>query len=230
MDDADLSLAVDGVIWGGYGTTGQRCTAASRVIVHEKIKNKFEKMLVERIKKLRIGNGLDNATDVGPLVNQAAQEKSKSYAEIGLKEGAKLLIGGHIPKMKGYFFEPTLFTDCSIKMRIAQEEIFGPIVSLIEAKDLDDAIEIANSVEYGLSSSIYTNNIRNAFKAIEKLKAGITYVNASTIGAEVHLPFGGVKQSGTTREAGWTAIEEFSELKTVYVDYSGKLQRAQIDD
>jgi aldehyde dehydrogenase (NAD+) len=230
MDDADLSLAVDGVIWGGYGTTGQRCTAASRVIVHEKIKNKFEKMLVERIKKLRIGNGLDNATDVGPLVNQATQEKSKSYAEIGLKEGAKLLIGGHIPKMKGYFFEPTLFTDCSTKMRIAQEEIFGPIVSLIEAKDLDDAIEIANSVEYGLSSSIYTNNIRNAFKAIEKLEAGLTYINSSTIGAEVHLPFGGVKHSGTTREGGWTTIEEFSELKTVYVDYSGKLQRAQIDD
>jgi len=230
MDDADLNLALDGVIWGGYGTTGQRCTAASRVIVHENIKDEFEKMLVERIKKLRLGNGLEPDVDVGPLVNQTAQEKSKTYVDIGLKEGAKLLIGGQIPKMKGWFFEPTLFTNCSIDMKIAQEEIFGPIVSLISAKDLNDAINIANSVEYGLSSSIYTKNIRNAFKAIEKLDAGLTYINASTIGSEVHLPFGGVKGSGTTREGGWTAIDEFSEMKTVYFDYSGKLQRAQIDD
>jgi aldehyde dehydrogenase (NAD+) len=230
MDDADLNLALDGVIWGGYGTTGQRCTAASRVIVHENIKDEFEKMLVERIKKLRLGNGLEPDVDVGPLVNQTAQEKSKTYADIGLKEGAKLLIGGQIPKMKGWFFEPTLFTNCSIDMKIAQEEIFGPIVSLISAKDLNDAINIANSVEYGLSSSIYTKNIRNAFKVIEKLDAGLTYINASTIGSEVHLPFGGVKGSGTTREGGWTAIDEFSEMKTVYFDYSGKLQRAQIDD
>ena len=230
MDDVDLNLALEGVVWGGYGTTGQRCTAASRIIVHEKIKDKFEKMLVERIKKLKLGNGLDAKTDIGPLVNQAAQEKSKTYADIGLKEGAKLLIGGHIPKMKGWFFEPTLFNDCSVDMRIAQEEIFGPIVSIIETKSLNEAIEIANSVEYGLSSSIYTNDIKNAFKAIEKLEAGLTYVNASTIGSEVHLPFGGVKHSGAAREGGWTAIEEFSELKTVYFDYSGKLQRAQIDD
>lgn len=229
MDDADLNLAVDGVIWGGYGTTGQRCTSASRVIVHEKIKEKFEKMLVSRVKKLRIGNGLDKKTDVGPLVNRSAQEKSRSYIEIGLKEGSKLLVGGHIPKMKGFFFEPTLFTNCCMDMRIAQEEIFGPIVSLVPTKNLDEAIRFANSVEYGLSSAIYTNNIRNAFKAIEKIEAGITYVNASTIGAEVHLPFGGVKQTGSTREAGWTAIEEFSEWKTIYIDYSGKLQRAQID-
>jgi len=230
MDDADLGLAVDGVIWGGYGTTGQRCTAASRVIVHENIKNEFEKMLVERIKKLRIGNGLDPNTDMGPLVNKAAQEKSKTYADLGLKEGTKLLIGGKAPNMKGFFFEPTLFTNCNINMRIAKEEIFGPIVSLISAKDLKEAIEIANSVEYGLSSSIYTKNISNAFKAIEKIEAGLTYINASTIGSEVHLPFGGVKHSGTTREGGWTAIDEFSELKTVYFDYSNRLQRAQIDD
>jgi aldehyde dehydrogenase (NAD+) len=230
MDDADLNLALDGVIWGGYGTTGQRCTAASRVIVHEKIKDEFEKMLVERIKKLKLGNGLESDVDVGPLVNQTAQEKSKTYVDIGLKEGAKLLIGGQIPKMKGWFFEPTLFTNCSIDMKIAQEEIFGPIVSLISTKDLNDAINIANAVEYGLSSSIYTKDIRNAFKVIEKLDAGLTYINASTIGSEAHLPFGGVKGSGTTREGGWTAIDEFSELKTVYFDYSGKLQRAQIDD
>jgi aldehyde dehydrogenase (NAD+) len=229
MDDADLDLALDGVIWGGYGTTGQRCTAASRVIIHEKIKGKFEKMLVNRIKKLKLGNGLDKKTDVGPLVNENAQKKSKIYVEIGLKEGCKLLVGGHIPNMKGFFFEPTLFTNCSMEMRIAKEEIFGPIVSIVSAKSLEEAIELANSVEYGLSSSIYTNNIRNAFKAIEKLDAGITYVNASTIGSEVHLPFGGIKHTGNAREAGWTAVEEFSDLKTVYIDYSGKLQRAQID-
>ncbi len=230
MDDADLDLALDGVIWGGYGTTGQRCTAASRVIIHEKKKGKFEKMLVNRIKKLRLGNGLDKKTDVGPLVNKNAQEKSKSYVDIGLREGCRLLVGGHVPNMKGFFFEPTLFTNCSMDMRIAKEEIFGPIVSIITSKNLEEAIELANSVEYGLSSSIYTNNIRNAFKAIEKLDAGITYVNASTIGSEVQLPFGGVKHTGNAREAGWVAVEEFSDLKTVYIDYSGKLQRAQIDE
>ncbi len=229
MDDADLSLALNGVVWGGYGTTGQRCTAASRIIVHEKIFKKFEKMLAERVKKLRMGNGLDSKTDVGPLINKAAQEKSKNYVDIGLKEGAKILCGGNIPKMKGFFFEPTLFTNCSVNMRIAQEEIFGPVVSLISAKNLNDAIEIANSVEYGLSSAIYTNNIRNAFIAIEKLEAGLTYVNASTIGAEVHLPFGGVKQTGNTKEGGILGIDEFSEIKTVYIDYSNRLQRAQID-
>jgi aldehyde dehydrogenase (NAD+) len=230
MDDADLNLALDGVIWGGYGTTGQRCTAASRVIIHEKIKEKFEKMLVNRIRKLKLGNGLDKRTDVGPLVNKSAQDKSKSYVEIGLKEGCKLLVGGRTPKMKGFFFEPTLFTNCSMDMRIAKEEMFGPIVSIITAKNLEEAIELANSVEYGLSSSIYTNNIRNAFKAIEKLDAGITYVNASTIGSEVQLPFGGVKHTGNAKEAGWTAVEEFSDLKTVYIDYSNRLQRAQIDE
>jgi len=230
MDDADLNLALDGVIWGGYGTTGQRCTAASRVIVHEKIQNKFEKMLVNRIKKLKLGNGLNKNVDVGPLINQVAQEKSRKYTEIGIKEGAKLLVGGKIPKMSGWFFEPTLFTNCYVDMRIAQEEIFGPIISLISAKNLNDAIKIANSVEYGLSSSIYTNNIRNAFVAIEKLEAGLTYVNASTIGSEVHLPFGGIKKSGNTREGGINGIDEFSEVKTVYIDYSGKLQRAQIDE
>jgi aldehyde dehydrogenase (NAD+) len=230
MDDADLDLALDGVIWGGYGTTGQRCTAASRIIIHKKIKQKFEKMLINRIKKLKLGNGLNPKVDVGPLINKTAQEKSKKYVEIGLGEGAKLLIGGKIPRMSGFFFEPTLFTDCSIDMRISQEEIFGPIISLIPVNNFDEAIDAMNSVEYGLSSSIYTSNIRNAFKAIEDIETGITYINSSTIGAETHLPFGGIKQTGNgTREGGWTAIEEFSEVKTIYVDYSGKLQKAQID-
>jgi acyl-CoA reductase-like NAD-dependent aldehyde dehydrogenase len=230
MDDADLNLALEGVIWGGYGTTGQRCTAASRVIVQEKIKNKFERMLLNRIRKLKLGNGLKPETDVGPLINKAAQEKSAKYVEIGKNEGAKLLTGGKIPAVDGFFFEPTLFTDCTVEMRIAQEEIFGPVVSLISVRNLDEAIDAINSVEYGLSSAIYTKDIGRACEAITRIKAGLTYVNSSTIGSEVHLPFGGVKHTGIgTREGGIEGINEFSEIKTVYIDYSGKLQRAQID-
>jgi len=229
MNDADLSLALDGVVWGAFGTTGQRCTAASRVIVHDSIKEKFEKMLLERTRKLKIGNGLDKGVQVGPLINKEALRKVHKYTRIGLKEGAKLLIGGKRYGIKGNFYHPTIFTNVSPKMRIAQEEIFGPTTAIISAKNLDDAIEKANSVEYGLSFSIYTKDIDKAFEAIRKLQSGIVYVNASTIGAEIHLPFGGVKESGFGREGGWTAIEEFSNEKTVYVDYSGKLQRAQID-
>ncbi|MBI2578834.1 MAG: aldehyde dehydrogenase family protein [Candidatus Aenigmarchaeota archaeon] len=230
MDDADIDLALDGVIWGAFGTTGQRCTAASRVIVHEKIKKKFENALVNRARKLRLGSGLDSKTDVGPLVNKAAVEKSQRYVEIGKKEGAKLLCGGEKHGTRGFFYKPTVFTEVSIDMRIAKEEIFGPVLSIISFRKLEEAVEYMNAVDYGLSSSIYTNNIKNAFQAIENIEAGITYVNASTIGAEVHLPFGGVKQTGNgTREAGITGIEEFSEIKAVYIDYSGKLQRAQID-
>ena len=229
MTDADMSLALDGIIWGAFGTTGQRCTAASRVIVHESIKKTLEEMLKNHANALRLGSGLDTNTDIGPLVNKTALEKSAKYVEIGKEEGAKLLCGGSRPDGKGFFFRPTIFTDVAIDMRIAQEEIFGPLLSLISVSSLDEAIEAINSVEYGLSSSIYTNDIKSAFRAIEKIEAGITYVNSSTIGAEVHLPFGGVKQSGNTREAGIMGIDEFSDVKTVYIDYSGKLQRAQID-
>ncbi|MFH1424597.1 MAG: aldehyde dehydrogenase family protein [archaeon] len=230
MDDAKLDLAVEGILFGGYGTTGQRCTASSRVIVHEKVKGKLEKMLVERVKKLKVGNGIDSKTDVGPLINQKAVDKTHKYTEIGKKEGAKLLVGGKVGSDKGFFYEPTLFTNVAPSMRIAQEEIFGPVVSMISAKDLKDAIKICNGVEYGLSSAIYTENMRNAFTAIKKIEAGLTYVNSSTIGAEAHLPFGGVKGTGNgTREAGIEGIHEFSETKTVYFDYSGKLQKAQID-
>ncbi len=230
MDDADLKLAVAGVLWGGFETSGQRCTAASRVIVHSKIKTTFEQMLLEEVRRLRVGNGLDSKTDVGPLVNKAAQDKVAKYVEIGKNEGAKLLTGGRIPSnLKGWFFEPTLFTDCTRDMRVAQEEIFGPVVSLLSAKDLNEVIDIANSVDYGLSSSIYTSNIRNVFIAVNKLQAGLTYVNSSTIGSEPHLPFGGTKQSGNTREDGSEGTREFTELKTVYIDYSGKQQKAFAD-
>ncbi len=230
MDDANLDLALDGVIWGSFGTTGQRCTAASRVILHEKIKENFLDMFLERTQKLKLGNGLKKDTDVGPLVNQKAVEKVDSYTQIGLKEGAELFYGGRKIGGKGYFYQPTIFTEVTTDMQIAQEEIFGPTVSVIDVKNLEEAIETMNSIKYGLSSSIYTQDVNKAFKAIEKIEAGLTYVNASTIGSEVHLPFGGVKDTGNgTREGGWEALDEFSETKTVYVDYSGKLQRAQID-
>jgi aldehyde dehydrogenase (NAD+) len=229
MDDADLELALEGVVWGAFGTTGQRCTAASRVIVHESVKERFEKALVRKALNLKVGNGLSPDVDVGPLINKRALEKVNRYVEIGVDEGADLLCGGREVNRRGFFYEPTVFSDAAGDMRIAQEEIFGPVVSLIEFQTLDEAIEIANSVRYGLSSSIYTESVRKAFKAIDGIEAGLTYVNASTIGSEVHLPFGGVKETGSTREAGILGIDEFSEVKTVYIDYSGKLQKAQID-
>ena len=231
MDDANLDLAAEGIIWGGFGTTGQRCTASSRVIVQQGVKDKLEKMLVAQIGKLKVGDGLDEKTDVGPLINEKAAEKTVEYVKIGKDEGAKLAAGGDRPKLDGFFHNPTLFTDCSSDMRSCQEEIFGPVVSVIPFEKFEDAVEIQNSIEYGLSSAIYTADIRNAFRAINKLESGITYINSSTIGAEVHLPFGGVKGTGNgTREAGIEGLHEFSETKTVYFDYSGKLQKAQMDD
>ncbi len=228
MDDANVKLALDGVIWGAFGTTGQRCTAASRVIVHRSIKDRFVRELCIKANGLKVGNGLKRSTDMGPLVNRAAVEKCERYVEIGKKEGAKLVCGGSRLTGKGFFFKPTIFEDADIEMQIAQEEIFGPVLSVIEFNTLDEAIDIMNSIEYGLSSSIYTKNVNNAFTAIEKIEAGLTYVNSSTIGSEVHLPFGGIKQTGSGREGGIAGIDEFSETKTVYVDYSGKLQKTQI--
>lgn len=230
MDDANLDLALEGVIWGGFGTTGQRCTAASRIILHNDIKKEFEEKLLKKTKKLKIGDGLKENTDVGPLIAERAIHKVDFYVSSGKKEGAQLICGGKRISSSGFFYEPTIFTNVKKEMRIAKEEIFGPVICLISVKDIDEAIEICNSVDYGLSSSIYTENIQNAFKAIEKIDAGLTYVNSSTIGSEVHLPFGGVKSTGNgTREGGYTAIEEFSEIKTAYIDYSNKLQKAQID-
>ena len=229
MDDADIGLAVEGIIWGAFGTTGQRCTACSRVIVHRKMKDRLLHALVERAKKLRLGDPTRKSTDVGPLINKKAVEKTGKYADIGKEGGARMLCGGKSPSGKGFFFQPTIFEGVTVDMRIAQEEIFGPILSVLEFTNIDDAIDIANSVEYGLSSSIYTNDVNKAFRAIERIEAGLTYINSSTIGSEVHLPFGGVKSTGHTKEAGITGIDEFSNLKTVYVDYSGKLQKAQIE-
>ena len=235
MDDANLDLAVDGAVWGGFGTTGQRCTAASRVAVHKSVYGEFVKRMVERVKALRVGDGLDPKTDMGPCINEQQLKTVMSYVEIGKIEGAKLLTGGNRLNSgayaKGWFHEPTLFGDCSADMRIAQEEIFGPVVSLIPVKDFAEAIEVANGVPYGLSASIYTKNVNQAFEAMRDIYTGIVYVNAPTIGAETHMPFGGTKQTGNGhREASVAAIDFFTEWKTLYIDYSDKLQRAQIDN
>jgi acyl-CoA reductase-like NAD-dependent aldehyde dehydrogenase len=234
MDDANLDLAADGAIWGGFGTTGQRCTAASRVGVHKKVYKEFVEKFVARASSLKVGNGLDATTEMGPCVNQSQLNTVMEYVQIGINEGAKLACGGHRldkgPYAKGWFHEPTIFVDCDPAMRIAQEEIFGPVVSVIPVDSLDHGLEVANGVMYGLSSSIYTKNLNQAFKAMRELSTGIVYVNAPTIGAETHLPFGGTKCTGNGhREASVAALDFYSEWKTIYVDYSDRLQRAQID-
>lgn len=234
MDDADLDLAVDGCLWGGFGTTGQRCTAASRVVVHEAVYRSFLERFVNRALAIVVGDGLDPRSQMGPLVSEGQLHTVMEYVEIGQQEGATLVCGGHRlagePHASGFFHEPTIFADVAPAMRIAQEEIFGPVVSVIPCQSFDAAIAIGNGVRYGLSASIYTQNVNRAFGAMRDLDTGIFYVNAPTIGAEVHLPFGGTKATDNGhREAGIAALDVFSEWKSVYVDYSGKLQRAQID-
>ncbi len=234
MDDADLELAVDGAVWGGFGTTGQRCTAASRLILHESIYEDFLAKFVARAESLKIGNGLEPENEMGPCVNESQLYKVEKYVQIGKDEGARLLCGGYRLTGgrydQGYFYAPTIFGEVDPQMRIAKEEIFGPVVVAIRFRELDEAIGICNGTNYGLSSSIYTRNVNHAFRAMRDLEAGITYINAPTIGAEVHLPFGGVKQTGNGhREGGPTVIDFFTEWKTVYVDFSGRLQKAQID-
>jgi aldehyde dehydrogenase (NAD+) len=234
LDDANLDLAIEGGLWGGFGTTGQRCTATSRIIVQKGVYGEFIERYVARAKKLKVGNGLDETTEMGPAINEKQLQTDLSYVEIGKNEGAKLMCGGNrLDKgdyQYGWFMEPTVFSDVDPTMRIAQEEIFGPVVSIIPCDGLEDAIEIANGIEYGLSSSLYTKDVNKAFAAIRDFDAGITYINAPTIGAEVHLPFGGTKATGNGhREGGIGAIDFYTEWKSVYVDYSDTLQRAQID-
>jgi aldehyde dehydrogenase (NAD+) len=234
LDDADLDLAVEGIVWSAFGTSGQRCTAASRVIVHRRVYGDLQARLVSAAERLRLGPGWEPDTDVGPVINRAALDKIHSYTEIGKDEGARLLTGGEVAGGdglgRGFFYRPTIFADVDPQMRIAQEEIFGPTTSLIPVTDFEEAIRAANGVRFGLSSSIYTQDVNRAFRAMRDLEAGITYLNAGTIGAEVHLPFGGTKDTGNGhREAGQAALDVFTEWKSIYVDYSGRLQRAQID-
>jgi acyl-CoA reductase-like NAD-dependent aldehyde dehydrogenase len=235
MEDADLNLALEGALWGAFGTTGQRCTATSRLILHRDIKKELTDMLVARAEKIKIGDGADESVEMGPLINRAAREKVHRYVQIGKEEGARLLIGGSVYEegkwIDGYFYQPTIFDRVTPSMRIAQEEIFGPVLSIIEVESFEEAIDVLNGTAYGLSSSIYTRDVARSFRAMRDIEAGITYVNGPTIGAEVHLPFGGMKDTGNGhREAGTTVYDIFSEWKSVYVDYSGKLQKAQIDN
>jgi acyl-CoA reductase-like NAD-dependent aldehyde dehydrogenase len=236
MNDADQDLALEAVLWGAFGTTGQRCTATSRLILHKDIYDEFLIKLTDRAKKLKLGYGNDKGIDVGPCVSESQRETVNSYVKIGKEEDkARLVTGGDYAKdgdlSKGWFYQPTIFADVKPGMRIEQEEIFGPVLSVIKCEDLDDAIKILNGTVYGLSSSIFTKNVNDAFKAVRDIRAGITYVNGATIGAEAHMPFGGVKQTGNGhREGGWTVYDFYTEWKAVYIDYSGKLQRAQIDN
>jgi len=234
MDDADLDMAVDGALWGAFGTAGQRCTASSRIVVHKKVYDAFVEKLAGRAKKMRVGNGLEANVDMGPNVSKGQLETTKQYVEIGRNEGAEVVAGGRVltdgAHSKGFFHEPTVFANVKRDMRIAQEEIFGPVTAVIPCDSLEDAIAIGNGVKYGLSSSIYTRDVNNAFVAMRDMYTGIFYVNAPTIGAETHLPFGGTKQTvNGHREAGVAGIDVFSEWKSIYIDYSGALQRAQID-
>jgi aldehyde dehydrogenase (NAD+) len=235
LDDADLDLALEGVLWGAFGTTGQRCTATSRLVLQRGIHDTFLARLSDRAAALRLGDGRVQGTDVGPLIHEASREKVERYVEIGKGEGAELVRGGGRPSdaslANGYFFEPTIFAGVRPGMRLEQEEIFGPVLSVIRVDSADEAFAVNNGVRYGLSSSLYTRDLGISFRAMQELDNGITYVNAPTIGAEAHLPFGGVKQTGNGhREGGWEVYEFYSETKVCYVDYSGTLQRAQIDN
>jgi alpha-ketoglutaric semialdehyde dehydrogenase len=234
MADADLELALDGVLWGAFGTTGQRCTATSRLLLQAEIHDAFLDRLAQRASNLRLGNGIEDGVEVGPLINQQALEKVSGYMEVARAEGDEVMIGGapadQAGLTNGFFFQPTILRGVRPGSRLALEEVFGPVLSVMPFRDLDEAIRINNEVEYGLSSSIYTRDVRSAFRALEELDNGITYVNAPTIGAEAHLPFGGVKRTGNGhREGGWEVYEFYSETKVGYLDFSGRLQRAQID-
>jgi len=234
LDDADIDLAIEGAVWSAFGTSGQRCTAASRMIVQERLVGAFTDRLVARAVALRLGNGLDATTEMGPVVNRPQLEKVQRYMEIGRDEGATVACGGARATSdgldKGYFFQPTVFADVRPRMRIAQEEIFGPVTDIIACSDLEEAVSINNDVPYGLVTSIYTSDLSRAFQAMERITTGIVYLNAGTIGAEVHLPFGGTRGTGNgQREAGQAALDSYTEWKTVYIDYSGRLQKAQID-
>jgi len=234
LDDADLDLVADALTWSAFGTSGQRCTACSRILVHPKVHADVADLLVDRARKLRLGHGLDPQTDMGPLVSEAQLERVERYVRVGQEEGAVVLVGGERATgdglERGFFFRPTVFDRVDPRMRIAQEEIFGPVTDLIRVESLEEAVDVVNGVRYGLSASIFTRDVNKAMRAVEDIHTGIVYVNHGTIGAEVHLPFGGTKFTGNGhREGGLQVLDVFTEWKSVYIDYSGRLQRAQID-
>ena len=235
MEDADLDLAMEGLIWGAYGTTGQRCTATSRLIVHEDVHDELVERVIAKAKELRLGYGNEPDVDMGPLINQKALDKVSGYMDVAREDGATIALGGEAATGDGlgdgFFFQPTLFTGVTRDMRVAREEIFGPVLSVIKVSSFDEAIDVANDVQYGLSSAVYTRDVARAFRALRDIDAGITYVNGPTIGAEAHMSFGGVKATGNGhREGGWEVYDFYTETKTCYIDFSGGLQRAQIDN
>lgn len=235
LEDADLELAVEGIIWSAFGTTGQRCTAASRIIVQRSVVDELQEKFVTRTKALKLGDGLDPSTDVGPVINEEQLHKIHQYTEIGIQEGAKLLCGGEIAReenlAKGFFYRPTIFGEVKPNMRIAQEEIFGPTTAIIPVDTFEEAIEVNNNTQFGLSTSVYTKDVNTAFVAMRDIYTGLVYINAGTIGAEVHLPFGGTRGTGNGhREAGQSALDTFTEWKSLFVDFSGRLQKAQLID
>lgn len=232
LNDADLDLALEAILWSAFGTTGQRCTACSRLIIQRGVRDAFVARLTERTRALKVGDGLDPAIDVGPVINKSALTRIHDYVEVGRREGARCLTGGRIDAGhgRGFFYAPTLLAGVKPDMRVGQEEIFGPVLSIIEVEDLDEAVRVNNATPYGLSSSLFTQNVNAAFRAMRDLATGIVYVNHGTTGAEIQFPFGGTRGTGNGhREAGQAGLEVFTEWKAIYVDYSGHLQRAQID-
>jgi aldehyde dehydrogenase (NAD+) len=235
LEDADIDLAVEGALWGAFATAGQRCTATSRLVIHEKIYKKFLDALVARAKKIKLGNAsVDPSVEVGPVINATQLKRIDGYVRGAVRQGARLVLGGRIARRAdlrhGSFYEPTIFSGVSPGMTIAREEVFGPVTCVLRVKSYEEAVRVVNDTEYGLSSSIYTHDVNRAARAISDIQSGITYVNSPTIGAEAHLPFGGVKKTGNGfREAGPTALDVFTEWKTVYLDHSARLQKAQVD-
>ena len=233
LDDANNELVTDATLWAAFGTSGQRCTAASRLIIQKGIANKVKESLVERTKTLKLGNGLEETVQIGPVINKAALERIHNYVQIGQKEGARALVGASVADVngKGFFYTPTLFDGVRPGSTLEAEEIFGPVLSIIEVDSLEEAIEVNNRSQYGLSTSIFTQDVNRAFTAMRDIFSGLVYINHGTTGAEIQFPFGGVRGTGNGhREAGQAALEVFTEWKSIYVDYSGKLQRAQIDN
>jgi aldehyde dehydrogenase (NAD+) len=233
LDDANLELVTDATVWAAFGTTGQRCTAASRLIVQKGIAGKVKEALVERTKTLKLGNGLEETVEIGPVINKAALERIHNYVQIGQKEGARALVGASVADIngKGFFYSPTLFDGVRPGSTLEAEEIFGPVLAIIEVDSLEEAVEVNNRSQYGLSTSIFTQDVNRAFTAMRDIFSGLVYINHGTTGAEIQFPFGGVRGTGNGhREAGQAALEVFTEWKSIYVDYSGKLQRAQIDN
>ena len=233
LDDANLDLVTDASLWAAFGTSGQRCTAASRLIVQKGIANKLKEALTERTKKLKLGDGLDPKVEVGPVINKTAVERIHNYVQLGQKEGARVLAGAAVADVngKGFFYSPTLFDGVQPGSTLEAEEIFGPVLSIIEVDTLEEAIEVNNRSQYGLSTSIFTQDVNRAFTAMRDIFSGLVYINHGTTGAEIQFPFGGIRGTGNGhREAGQAALDVFTEWKSIYVDYSGKLQRAQIDN